>query len=146
MFLEKYYQKMKEAESYLDLSDIAIEILSGMPQPVSMVSGPISSGGRGSIKENLSELKRVVSDLKEKGDVIFDNLSFEEHISRIRSSQSNLSKEESNQILLEEFYGPIFDSGFIKRIFFLPDWESSQGASWEHGKAEELDMDIVHLD
>jgi hypothetical protein len=33
--------------------------------------------------------------------------------------------------ILEIFYKGLFDSGYIDEVYFLPDWQSSIGASWE---------------
>lgn len=145
-FNEGHVKRINSAESYEELSNISKEILQSMSQPVSMVSGPISSGGRGSIEDNLSHLQKSAAKLRKDGHNVFDNLFFEGPMRRIRENHSNLPKEESNLILLSEFYEPIFKSGHIKKIFFLPDWKSSQGASWEHEKAKELGIERVYLD
>ena len=45
--------ELKSAGNYSDLREIALDVLQRMPQPVGEVCGPISSGGKGSIEENM---------------------------------------------------------------------------------------------
>jgi hypothetical protein len=48
--------------------------------------------------------------------------------------------------ILEEFYLPLYQSGRIKKFFFVSGWESSFGATWEHDRAKELGIEIHYLD
>lgn len=48
--------------------------------------------------------------------------------------------------LLEYFYKPIFESGLIKRLIFLPNWETSYGCKWEMDLALKLGIQIVVMD
>jgi len=47
--------------------------------------------------------------------------------------------------ILEEFYLPIFKEKLIKKAWFIPGWESSQGARWEREKLAEFGAEIVDL-
>ncbi len=48
-------------------------------------------------------------------------------------------------MLLTDFYQPLFETGLIKILYFLPDWQSSVGARWEHDQALKLGIEIVYL-
>lgn len=145
-FEEHHLYAIENAKTYKELSLIALEIIKKMPKPVAQVLGPISSGGKGSIEENSNELRKFILKLKKEGNTMFNNLPFEKSLLRIRAFGNHLSVEESNIVLLEEFYKPLFESGFIKKLFFVPNWESSHGARWEHEKAKELGIEIIYLD
>jgi hypothetical protein len=128
-----------------EMINVALDLLKSMPQPVEQVSGPISTGGKGSIQENLKLFEKVNLKLMKEGkNIFYVQIPFEEAIIKIRKNW-NLPTYESNQRLLDEFYSKIFESGLIKRIHFMHGWQSSHGASWERKKAEELGIEIVDL-
>jgi hypothetical protein len=131
---------LDKAQKYNDLFDIAINFLPRMPQPLVQFCGPISTGGRGSIESNLAELDKAILFFAAKGIYIFDQIPFEEPMQRIKSSY-----ESYNHDLLDQFYLPIFESGYIKKFVFLPDWESSVGAKWENEWAKTNGLKIEYL-
>lgn len=134
--------QVKQARSFAELSGIAMEVISRMPQPIGQVCGPISSGGLGSIEANMQKFSETVQQLIAEGKNVFDQIPFENYIFKlIDSGQGTRSQNE----LLKEFYLPIFESGLIKTLYFIPGWESFNGATWEHHKARELGIDIVYL-
>ena len=135
---------MKNATNYEALSLIALDIFKNMPSPICQVCGPISSGGEGSIEENLKIFKKTISRLVKEGHTIFDQTYFEKPMSIIRSTY-DCSEEERNDILLNEFYKPVFESGFVKKTFFMHGWESSQGARWEHNLIIKLGIEKIYL-
>lgn len=51
--------KVENATTFERLRDVALKILKGMPRPVGMVSGPITSGGEGSVKKILLRLQEL---------------------------------------------------------------------------------------
>jgi len=75
------------------------------------------------------------------GESIFDQTPFEEVIKRLREE---LYDTDGTKVL-EEFYLPLFTSGHIAEVRFLPDWESSTGATWEHALAKKLGIKIIYL-
>lgn len=129
-----------KAKTYTDLFDIAIDFIPRMPQPLVQFCGPISTGGKGSIESNLAELDKAILFFATKGVSIFDQIPFEEPMQRIKSN-----KEGYNYDLLNQFYVPIFELGYIKKFVFLPDWESFLGAIWEHDWAKEHGIKIEYL-
>ncbi|MBS3094339.1 nucleotide pyrophosphohydrolase [Candidatus Pacearchaeota archaeon] len=143
---QEHFEKLNNANSYDEILNVAMDILQKMPQPVSQVCGPLTSGGKGSILANADCFRKTILKLGNQSHNIFDQVPFEKAIQKIRANQSHLSQEESNTLLLEGFYLPIFKSGFIKKLFFISGWESSQGARWEHEKAKEFGIEIIYLE
>ncbi len=138
---ENWYA-LKRTNSFGGLCGIALTILQRMPQPVGEVCGPISTGGQGSLEANLQVFSDTIDQLVAQKKVIFDQIPFEDHIFRIVNT--GWGKRQNNQ-LLKEFYLPIFESGFVRTLYFIPDWQSSKGATWEHTQGQRLGMEIVYL-
>ena len=149
--MEKYYtpqrlRRIRKSKNYSQLLDIALEILEEIkddngPRPVAMVFGPISTGGKGSRAENLKIFSRAIDRLRKGGSLVFSQMPFENDMLRIFKSDPKLQ----GMVLLEEFYLPIFSSGAIELMCFLPSWKSSIGANWEHRQAEKLKIPIIYL-
>ncbi len=133
--------KLEQAESYREMFDIALLVLKRMPQPVGQVCGPISTGGRGSLVANLVAFNETIILLQSEGKHIFDQMLFEVPMSKIKSKIVGKYDES----LLTDFYLPIFESGLVKKFYFLPDWQSSHGANWEHKQAQRLGIEIEYL-
>ncbi|MEW6617186.1 MAG: hypothetical protein AB1333_02080 [Patescibacteria group bacterium] len=143
---EKYYTRedyeaIENAESFTDLTEIAFRIIKRMPQPVSMVCGPIATGGKGNIEENLKVFKKTIQTLVNNGENIFSQIPFEDAMQRIKQNP----QYQGAMQLLGEFYLPIFKSGFIKKMNFIKGWEGSFGATWEHSIAAALGIEIFYL-
>ncbi len=68
-------------------------------------------------------------------------MPFEDDMERIYKSDPKLKGTR----LLEEFYLPMFKSGLIKILCFLPGWQNSIGATWEHEQAKKLGIPIIYL-
>jgi len=78
----------------------------------------------------------------EEGICVFDQMPFEVPMQRIKARYPSGAL---NMDLLLDFYLPIFERGFIETLYFLPDWETSFGARWEHEQAQRLNMKIIYL-
>ncbi|MFZ6036571.1 MAG: hypothetical protein ACOYUK_05550 [Patescibacteria group bacterium] len=124
------------AQSFSELLPTALTIIRRMPQPVAMVSGPMSTGGAGSLEKNVSRFAAAIHNLNEAGITTFDQLPFQK--SMIRLLQQHHHATSYYMPLLEDFYLPVFQSGLIARVYFLPDWHTSFGARWEHDQCEKL--------
>ena len=135
-------QTIVAAQSFVELSHVALAVLGRMPQPVGQVCGPISTGGLGSIKKNLAVFDATIDRLIAEGRTIFDQMPFEEHFFRIINSA--WATRHNNQ-LLEDFYRPIFESRQVSTLYFIPGWESSKGATWEHELGQHLCLSLVSL-
>lgn len=139
---EEDVEQLAHARTFEDLRQIATRVLRRMPQPIAQVCGPISTGSTGTIGENLERLHGAIEKLKANGVSVFNQVPFEMPMQRIKSYRPDAG----NVTLLNEFYLPLFKSRFVDTLYFLPGWESSQGASWEHEQALRLGLDIVYLD
>lgn len=134
---------LAEAVSYEEMLAVALRLLGRMPRPVLQVCGPISTGGKGSIKENLEVVRRAIRKLTDEGVSVFDQTPFEEPIQRIHYEKSpHLYPEE----LLSDFYLPIFESGHIAEMRFLQGWEDSRGSTWEHAQAKRLGIAVAYFE
>ena len=137
---------IEKATSYTDLLTVATRVLARMfvtnpEKHITMVCGPISTGGRGSRKENLAVFAGAIARLSRGGNYIFSQMPFENDMERIYKSDPALQ----GLRLLEEFYLPIFEMNFVKLICFLPGWENSIGAAWEHTQAKRFNIPIIYL-
>lgn len=139
---DKDWADLDRSESVKDLYVIANRILERMPKNLSQVCGPISTGGKGNVRDNLLEFNKKIIELQEKGLNVFDQMPFEDPMHRM---MTNFSKEEYMENILTDFYLPLFESGRISELYFLPDWESSHGANWEHKQAKRLGIKIVYI-
>ncbi len=137
---EEDFQAREDAKTYNDLLIIALRILDRMPEPRVQICGPISTGGKGSIEANIAEFEKAILYFSAQGENVFDQMPFEEAMQRIKKDVVGYDKR-----LLNEFYLPIFKSGKIKKLLFLPGWKSSEGASWEHEQTEVLKIAFVDL-
>lgn len=132
---------LETANSFAELSEIALRVLKRMPKPVGQVCGPISSGGLGSIPANLKRFDETIGELIKSGNKVFDQVPFESHFFRLIERGQGAH----GQGLLEQFYLPLFESGLVDTLYFIPGWESSKGARWEHAQAKRLGITIVYL-
>lgn len=133
---------MFNAKTFEDLSKIALRIIKKMPRSVGIVSGPISNGGAGSVEKNLEIFKETIERLRRAGENVFDQMPFEEHMFRISQDKTYFKGEDQ---LLQKFYLPLFESGFIQTMYFIRGWQTSYGAKWEHGQAIRLSIGIRYL-
>jgi hypothetical protein len=84
----------------------------------------------------MSHFHRAIDVAREKGLLVFDQTPFQEAMSRLVKANQN-SKEYCLDIL-HVFYRGIFKSGLVSTLLFLPNWESSKGATWEWEEAGTL--------
>jgi len=142
--LTKYEQILiKKSKNMKELAEVAMKVIKRMPEPVAMVSGPISTGGKGSIAANMREMRRAINALSRKSVKVFDQTIFEPQMKKI----AELNQEyRINEIkLLEEFYLPLFKKKLVGLVCFMPDWQSSFGASWEHEQAKKFKLEIKYI-
>jgi len=134
---------LEKATTFEELRNIAIEILTEMQRySVSIVCGPITNGGLGSIEANLKKFESTIHSLSASGVSIFSQMPFEDKMQEIKKTPYYKGGDH----LLETFYQPIFESGFVKRLFFIAGWEASYGAQWEHKVAGGQNIQIIYLD
>ncbi|HEY4493806.1 MAG TPA: hypothetical protein VJB98_04315 [Candidatus Paceibacterota bacterium] len=126
-----------------EMFTVAQKVIDRMPRPISQVCGPISTGGVGSIAGNLARMAEAIEYLEQEGRVVFNQLPFEVPMVKMIKA-----RKEPGYVMeiLNDFYLPIFESGHISTLHFLPDWQSSVGASWEHDQARRLGLEIEYFD
>lgn len=147
--LDKYYtpevlERINASKDFSEAAGIAIDILKKIPQPIAQVCGPITTGGKGSIKENTTVIENTVKKLSKQGINICNQTKFNTPIRRFRA-ESKLNDIDSNTLVLEKFHKPILDSGLIKKFYFVHGWESSTGSRWERAQAKKLGIEIIDL-
>lgn len=133
------------AGTFEELNAVAMGVLARIPRRIVMVCGPISSGGTGVMDKNLEVFGNWIRWLRqrapERGEYVFAQLPFERAFQRIlRTPYCKGGKH-----LLETFYLPIFASGLVTKLYFIPGWASSFGASWERMTAGKLGLPIEDL-
>lgn len=132
--------RINTAETFHDLVVAGLMILNRMDSPIIQVCGPISTGGTGSVSKNLKIFSFAINFLEEKGFSVFNQLPFEKTFDKI---MRNYKITGYDTPILEEFYKPIFESGKIKEIYFIPGWEQSTGAKWEYSYAKKLGIKTI---
>lgn len=131
-------------KSYAFLSRIAIRVLKRMKKggegrAIAIISGSITNGGTlpgSEVKKNLERFEEIIQRLELQGKLVFNQLPFEEYLFQIRRTRP----PEDPNVLLEEFYRPIFESFIINIDYFLPGWKESHGARWEYNLVRDLGM------
>lgn len=136
------FEILATTHTYKDMARVALRILERIPGPVVQVCGPLTTGGRGSLEENLKMFDQGVQLLVAQGKNVFDQRPFEEPMQRLKIL---LPKGEYAVEILDDFYLPVFESGLIHELHFLPGWQESRGARWEYEQAQRLGISIHHL-
>jgi putative component of membrane protein insertase Oxa1/YidC/SpoIIIJ protein YidD len=154
--MERYYGELMgelaSAETYTALADAAIRVLRKMrglysqQKTIVQVCGPMSTGGLGSVQENMTVFTAAIRQLDEAryhtvGEVVFDQIPCQDAIVRIMRAHP-IPGGGYDERILTHFYAPLFRAGVIKRCYFLPGWESSHGASWERGIVSKHGIEI----
>jgi len=125
---------LSKARSFIDLANIALDIVHRIPEKVEMVSGPISTGGVGTIPGNRMIFEEVIELLVlESGLNIFSQMPFEDKMVELYQEWHRKNPDEKYCMpILHEFYDRLFYSGRVQTLYFIYDWQSSFGARWEH--------------
>jgi hypothetical protein len=144
-YTDEHYKVIDDAETYEELLETALDILDRIPKPISMVCGPISTGGLGNIEANMKNYEKTLHKLSDEGKNIFNQIPFKKAIQK-QFQKSGGTAKEKNQTLLDRFYLKIYSSGMINSMYFIHGWESSHGATWEREIAERFGIEIVDLD
>ena len=138
----------RDARSFTEIGTIALCVLGRFPLEshgsITQVCGPISTGGFGSIQENLRVFKSAVRLLRVSSVHVFDQTPLEDAMARLGGGWR---KDPVNQgkycwPILEEIYHRLFASGSIGKLMFLPGAESSTGSRWEMEQGRKLGMAI----
>ncbi|MFA5313649.1 MAG: hypothetical protein WC375_10120 [Methanomassiliicoccales archaeon] len=133
------------SRNFSDIGSVTLAVLLRFQNRVAMVSGPMTSGGKGSITENPAAYRRAMAHLQSKDYVIFNQLLAEDALKRHWHAWIAAGNEGYCWELLEEVYAPVFRSGKVAKLVFMPDWQSSRGATWEHEMAHKLGIETEYL-
>ena len=133
-----------EAESFPALSLNAVDRLR-KAGPSAIVCGPISTGGYGSAAANFAVFNKVIVALQARGVKVFSQMPYEAGIGKLRQAWQEAGNTGYCMAILEEFYAPLFATGLFSAAFFIPEWESSFGACWEHAECHRLGIRIYYL-
>lgn len=140
---EKDWQALEKAENVAELYLVAKKITEKMEKPLAQVCGPIGTGGLGSVEANLHAFNETIKKLQKQGFNVFDQMPFETPMQELKKKL--FPNDEYFENILTDFYHPLFESGAVTKFFFMPNWQTSKGAKWEHEKAKELNIEIVYL-
>lgn len=134
---ELEYEMLKDIKSFEDMIPVALSILKRMQlvdRHIVQICGPISTGGKGSLEENVKYFKKAQNIAIQKGLNVFDQIPFTDSIIRL-VNEMNVSKGDYCFDILHKFYRGVFASKMITEFIFLPKWQESTGAKWEHEEA-----------
>lgn len=133
---------VRRARQIGQLTTVALRVIRRMPGEVVEICGPISTGGCGSMEGNLERFRQAIEILPQRHPEfsVFNQLPFQTALIRL-TERTRTAGQYCHEILYQ-FYRPIFQSGLITRGFFLSDWESSIGATWER---EEMERENIHI-
>ncbi len=141
-------QECEKAESFVELSLIAIAELRKFKDGAEIVCGPVTTGGRGNVEENLTIFSRTIMTLQQQGRYVFNQMPYEKKIFFLTRRWQEENPEVAHEYhapVLEGFYAPLFRTGLIRQGLFLPGWESSKGARWERQQFVQLGIEICDL-
>jgi len=137
------WEDLEKVSNFLDMQVIAKRVLDRIPKPVAGVCGPIAeTGGLHSVEANLNVFNNAIIQLQKTGLRIFDQMPFEDKMQELKAKMNH---EDFLRELNDDFYMPIFKSKIVSTFYFIPGWETSNGAKFEHEKAKELGIKIVYL-
>ena len=103
-------------DSFADLTPIALRELEKFQDGCGVVCGPISTGGRGNVEENLRVFIGTIATLRKEGIPIFSQEPYEERIFFFRTRWRDEDPTRAAQYympILDEFYTPLFSRGII---------------------------------
>jgi hypothetical protein len=134
-------QALKNVATFEEMVPVALTILKKMHllgKPIHQICGPISTGGKGSIEANMVYFHRAIQVAHEQGLLVFDQTPFQDAMVRLAADHD--ARKEYCTDILHVFYRGVFKSGLVDTLLFLPDWQSSFGATWEWNEAKELGL------
>ncbi len=140
-------EKLAKATTFLELACIALAVIARMPRDLHMVSGPISTGGVGTVEGNCKVFKGMIELLALHCHLnMFSQMPFEKRMAElsIKWHAENPTETYCTPIL-DDFYTPVFRSGRICAVHFLDGWGSSFGAKWEHDNCELWNIQRIFL-
>ncbi len=118
--------------TYEHLVRHAKEQLEDMRGGAEIVCGPITTGGFGHPGYNVLLFNHAIELLSIEGRPMFNQIPYEFQLARLESEWKKENEDDYCHPILTEFYQPLFETGLFTRAWFLPGWQRSVGATWEH--------------
>jgi hypothetical protein len=128
---DEHRQRLGAVMSLEEAGLMATEMLAELRasgKEIVQICGPMTTGGLGNLEANMARFAEAIETARQNGLLVFNQIPFQEVIIRVTNHHNGGSYEMD---ILEVFYRTIFESGHVSRALFLPDWESSRGATWE---------------
>lgn len=142
---ERDLAQIVKATQLSQVLEICLTVIGHIPIPVAMVSGPITTGGFNSLEKNLQVFQAVINKLARRGHNVFSQMPAENFMVQLWRDWRTRGNEDYCWPLLHDFYRPLFHSGKIHTMFFIPGWEKSFGASWEHDECGKVSIQRIKL-
>ena len=121
-----------QADTFEALAEIAAKNLNG--RGLSMVCGPITTGGTGNQTYNFEVFNATIRGLLRRGKQLFNQVPYEFGLRRLAYKWEAEDNSGYCMPILTVFYARVFESGAVTEGWFIPGWESSFGARWERDK------------
>ncbi len=141
---------MAGADSFLKLGSLAVhyyEDVAGLGN-LHAVSGPVTTGGLGSLVRNLARIDWTVNRLTslEENFHVFNPCFWEPRLGELQKKWMREHPGEAYcERLIRDFYWQVFESGLIVDARLLPDWGTSTGATMEKKYLEKLRIPLIRL-
>ena len=142
-YKEEQYRALEKATEIGDLLPIAESVLKKLNKPIIQVCGPISTG-KFDVKTNTKIFEATIKKLSDQGLTIFNQLPFQGAMDRMYKEWIKTNSGYFMPIL-DDFYTPIFRLGYIQIFYFIPGWEYSFGARWEHDQFHKFGIEVKYL-
>ncbi|MDE2010855.1 MAG: hypothetical protein KGI61_01550 [Patescibacteria group bacterium] len=138
---------VNSAESFEQLGEIAVHLLWRFPPYLHMSSGPMTTGGVGSLEGNLLVHKAIIELLYDEiGLQMWSQLPFEDRMAVLsREWHRNHPQEMYCMPLLEGFYTRVFSTRRIVSLQMIYGWQTSRGATWEADQCRKLGIRVNEL-
>lgn len=142
---ERDLVRINEATQLSQVLEVCLTVIGRIPIPVAMVSGPITTGGFGSLEKNLKVFGAVIDELTKRGHHVFSQMPAEGFMVQLWRNWQVDGQESYCWPLLDNFYRPLFRSRKIHTMFFIPGWDQSVGASWEYDECGKVGIQRIKL-
>lgn len=145
------YADLKHFEDPSACVHLAMKVLERMQtrkrQHISVICGPISTPKHVPIRQKIQRFKDAIKFVAIKtADTVFDQMIFERVFVKFQKKwHEQMGSDSYPMPILEEFYRPVFASGFITQAYFIPGWQESFGASWERKELKKLKIPAYDL-
>lgn len=137
-------QEVYPAATFEELAALAVDHIKQLGPGSAIVCGPLSTGGRGSSAENARVFGATIEALG-RDHKVFNQIPYEGTLGTLRKQWEEAGNTGYCMPILEIFYDALFNSGMISTAYFIPGWESSFGAQWEHDHMKKNGVEIIYL-